>query len=533
VDHAGNSVLINGYNGTTLPDTGLTNFTVINESGDSTPPALENIDVSPKQLKVGETVTINATIRDDSSGVKSAFIGYNSPSGSRTQGIRLNYNSGTGLWEGKYTIQSTDEQGTWSIYWIELVDHAGNSVLINGYNGTTLPDSSLTTFTVINESWDAAPPALENIDVSPKQLKVGDTVTISAQIRDDVSGVKSGYIGYRTPSGNRTQGIRLTYNSVTESWEGKYTIQSTDEQGTWSIYWIELVDHAGNSVLINGYNGTTLPDTGLTSFTIINESVDLTPPSIPSVNEVTDKSTGITGKGEVGSTITVKDESSTVLGTAVTKDDGTFIVPITLQKAGTKLSVTSTDQAGNVSDAAFVEIKIYYASVKVQLNGKDFTGGFYGGGTTYVHWKALSYFKIPFSYKGDVDFIIAGKAVKGKHINGGLYIRWSDLAPGKVTFKAISGGFNFIYAIPVRVQLNGNDFTQGYFKNGTTYVHWSALKVFKIPYTFKGGLLFEIGGRTVLAEKINGAIYIRWSNLDPGNITYHTISGGYNFIYKP
>ncbi len=84
--------------------------------------------------------------------------------------------------------------------------------------------------------------------------------------------------------------------------------------------------------------------------------LDKTAPSIPTVNEITDKSTSITGTAEVGSTITVKTGNS-VLGTAVAKGDGTYSVTIVLQNAGTKLTVISTDDAGNVSEATEVIVK--------------------------------------------------------------------------------------------------------------------------------------------------------------------------------
>ncbi|MFL6556072.1 MAG: Ig-like domain-containing protein, partial [Bacillus sp. (in: firmicutes)] len=84
---------------------------------------------------------------------------------------------------------------------------------------------------------------------------------------------------------------------------------------------------------------------------------DVTPPSVPSVNEVTDKSTSLTGTAEAGSTITVKSGSDEI-GTAVAKDDGTFSVSIELQKEGTKLTVTATDDAGNESEGIDVTIVV-------------------------------------------------------------------------------------------------------------------------------------------------------------------------------
>lgn len=173
-------------------------------------------------------------------------------------------------------------------------------------------------------------------------------------------------------------------------------------------------------------------------------------------------------------------------------------------------------------------------TVKIQLNGKTFTDGYLKDDAVYVHWQALSTFKIPHTYKGNGVFVIEGRTVNAEIINGGIYIRWSLLSPGNVTYKAIAGGYNFIYAIPtpIKVQLNGQNFTGGFTKNGSAYVHWKALDTFKIPYTFKGNGYFTIEGRTVKAVSINGGLYIHWNQLSPGNVTYKAITGGYNFIYS-
>jgi hypothetical protein len=154
-----------------------------------------------------------------------------------------------------------------------------------------------------------------------------------------------------------------------------------------------------------------------------------------------------------------------------------------------------------------------------------------------VHWQALNTFKIPFTFKGNNVFITEGRTVVAETINGGIYIRWNLLSPGNVTFQKITGGYNFIYkapaptTTPLKVQLSGQDFTAGFFKDGNAYVHWQALNTFKIPFTFKGNNVFIIEGRTVTAETINGGIYIRWNELSPGNVTFERITGGYNFIY--
>jgi len=82
---------------------------------------------------------------------------------------------------------------------------------------------------------------------------------------------------------------------------------------------------------------------------------DKTAPGQPTVEPMTDLLDTVKGKAEAGSTVTVKN-GSVLLGQMTTKEDGTYAINIGKQKADTVLSVTSTDKAGNVSQA--VETKV-------------------------------------------------------------------------------------------------------------------------------------------------------------------------------
>jgi uncharacterized protein YjdB len=112
---------------------------------------------------------------------------------------------------------------------------------------------------------------------------------------------------------------------------------------------------------------------------------DRTSPSVPSVNEVTDKSNRVTGTAEAGSLISVK-AGTNELGTAVAKDDGSFSVAIDLQKAGTELVIISTDKDGNISGETTVVVKDATAPGKPivnQVSDKDkFVAGQAEAGST-------------------------------------------------------------------------------------------------------------------------------------------------------
>ena len=99
---------------------------------------------------------------------------------------------------------------------------------------------------------------------------------------------------------------------------------------------------------------------------------DIAPPDTPIVHTITDKSTSISGSAEAGSTITVK-IGTTILGTKITDVYGDFSLTIPLQKAGTKLIITATDDVGNVSNAKEIFVMDTSKPVISGANSKTIT----------------------------------------------------------------------------------------------------------------------------------------------------------------
>ncbi|WP_167555306.1 Ig-like domain-containing protein [Gottfriedia acidiceleris] len=79
--------------------------------------------------------------------------------------------------------------------------------------------------------------------------------------------------------------------------------------------------------------------------------LDKTAPAVPVINSISDKDVALTGKTEVNATITVK-IGTNVIGTGKADSNGSYKIQIGKLKAGTILSVTAKDQAGNESGSA-------------------------------------------------------------------------------------------------------------------------------------------------------------------------------------
>ncbi|MED4063108.1 Ig-like domain-containing protein [Priestia megaterium] len=127
-----------------------------------------------------------------------------------------------------------------------------------------------------------------------------------------------------------------TYTSVTKA-DGKFSI-TIDAQKAGTVLNVTAKDKAGN----------------ISETTKVSVQ-DKTAPSAPKVNGVSDKDKIVTGTAEAEATVTVKAGNKTY--TTVTKTDGKFTVTIDTQKAGTELSVTAKDKAGNISKATTVTVQ--------------------------------------------------------------------------------------------------------------------------------------------------------------------------------
>ncbi|USK70047.1 Ig-like domain-containing protein [Peribacillus asahii] len=84
---------------------------------------------------------------------------------------------------------------------------------------------------------------------------------------------------------------------------------------------------------------------------------DTTPPSIPTVNKVTTKSTKVTGKAEKGATVYVYRGSKKLGQVVASSSSGSYSVKIAKQKRGTSLNVYAKDKAGNKSQIKTIKVQ--------------------------------------------------------------------------------------------------------------------------------------------------------------------------------
>ncbi|PAE25776.1 Ig-like domain-containing protein [Bacillus sp. 7894-2] len=195
-----------------------------------------------------------------------------------------------------------------------------------------------------------------------------------------------------------------TLGAATADKYGKFSVSIKSAQKAGTVLSLTAADKAGN-----------------VSKTAKVTVVDKTPPAAPAVSAVKDSDKKVTGKAEAGSKVTVK-KGSTTLGTATAAKDGKFTVTMkSAQKAGTVLSITAKDKAGNTSKTTKVTIKDKTAPKTPSVNKVT-------ASSTMVTGKAEAYSTV--YVKAESKVIGSAKASK----SGSFSVKISKQKAGKTLY---------------------------------------------------------------------------------------------------
>ncbi|ADH98339.1 S-layer homology domain-containing protein [Salisediminibacterium selenitireducens] len=104
-------------------------------------------------------------------------------------------------------------------------------------------------FNISNEEGeDASPPTVADVQVDTSETYYGERIAVSLVAEDDLSGVRSVSVFFRTPSDSRSESVRLNYDEETDRWKGYYTVPEYAASGKYPLDFISTADHAGNSI---------------------------------------------------------------------------------------------------------------------------------------------------------------------------------------------------------------------------------------------------------------------------------------------
>ena len=273
---------------------------------DNTPPTVNTITINKKIVTGGDTLTVTVDAQDDISGIKYINIQYDTPAGNPSSKGTALYKNSNGTYSGDIPIGAYDALGLWQVRDIGLTDNADNTTVIynkESYsNQANSMDLSSGDIQVAGTISDFTPPTVNSITVNKNISTGGDTLTVTVDAQDDISGIKYINIQYDTPAGNPSSKGTALYKNSNGTYSGDIPIGAYDALGLWKVRDIGLTDNADNTTYIyNKESYSNQPnnmDLNSGDIQVAGTISDFTPPTVNSITVNKNISTG-------GDTLTV------------------------------------------------------------------------------------------------------------------------------------------------------------------------------------------------------------------------------------
>lgn len=207
-----------------------------------TPLALKKIEVVSNTLNVGDELIVNIKATQN---VKHVQMSYSINIDGKRSSIYLSprFDKKTQSWIGKYTVQSNDKGGIWTLDDIIL----SSDDEVKYINPIDLPDSQRVNITINNTE----PLAIKSIDVSKQEINVGEKTNIIVRTQGDSSRISEVGLTYRSPYSEVFGGhkyIPLVYDGKLDAWVGVFEAKAHELNGVWRFQTVQ-VNENNNSFL--------------------------------------------------------------------------------------------------------------------------------------------------------------------------------------------------------------------------------------------------------------------------------------------
>jgi len=347
-------------------------FTVTGTSGKS---PIENIQVNKSEVTIGETVKVSLKVGMPQL-INYLNVYYETPS-NKWLSVSLHYNADTQLFEGVFPITAITEFGNYKLKMLSTYE-VGD--ITSGYSGTQYENSFLKgDFNVYGTN---AEDIIKDINIDRNEVNTGNQVNITVKTTE-TAGINYMNVYYKSPISDKSFSVGVYYNPAIDAYEGSLTVPNHFEEGLYKLFMLSIYDTAGNTVgLYESEYGQKFENGNFQFYR------DVTSPSVPTVAEVTDSSTVVLGTAEVDSSIQIKTEA-TELGAGIVDAQGNYSIVINNQKAGTELTITATDAAGNTSEKMRIKVKDCTAPLspvvdELNENTSSVTGEAESGSTIFI-----------------------------------------------------------------------------------------------------------------------------------------------------
>ncbi|MED4230128.1 Ig-like domain-containing protein [Priestia megaterium] len=289
---------------------------------------------------------------DSNSRIRQVYVNYKVPAGGYMQ-FSLGKN-GDGVYEG--TIGSFfSKEGEWKVssIWVEYSDGRFNmydDVEEGGFYELDEGNFKTTSYP------DTAGPIFNGINATSKKVNLYDSANVIVNTYDDYSEIKRVSVQYKTPQGGYVsfEGINIGSNQfkLQNLYLATYGYMGL---GQFECVSVTLTDKFDNQTFLYDY-GDNFGNADLSGGDFTVAERDVTPPFKPTVYDIGDQDSLVQGFAEDYATVTARIDGN-VIETTQAQSGGWFYMYIPRQQAGTKITFTATDEAGNESEQTEVTVQ--------------------------------------------------------------------------------------------------------------------------------------------------------------------------------
>lgn len=215
------------------------------------------VNVEKDNLKLGQRTKVSVSgIDSNDINMKITYINLKT---NQEKYLPLLYNSKTETWNGYFNLSLYDSNGQWAVKDIYLYEYKeNNSSWINIYNRELYKDEKYTKdFTsgdikAKGTLTDITAPILKSVEIDKEEVQPGDTIILSIDATDDLSGIKkitANFYNNETYHNIRVNDFK--YNELTKKYEAQIEIEALDLNGIYRLQNIEIIDNSNNTIQIN------------------------------------------------------------------------------------------------------------------------------------------------------------------------------------------------------------------------------------------------------------------------------------------
>ncbi|ARJ39554.1 hypothetical protein SporoP8_12115 [Sporosarcina ureae] len=206
------------------------------------PPTFQGVEVIEDELIPGQELMLKIKASHEK-GIKSILVQYRRPNNQSGIGFDFKFDNETGYWIAKHPIGPHYQSGIWEFEALNIISNTGSRLWVGNEDKDI---ASSFDFKVNNLNTDLLPPTIKSIKVSPRFVKVGDHVTVTAEVEDDISGVGDIQASFIPPSRNSRRSIMFNDINNDGMFVGSYKVNKYDEEGQWNLESIIVNDKAEN-----------------------------------------------------------------------------------------------------------------------------------------------------------------------------------------------------------------------------------------------------------------------------------------------